>query len=168
MNDMNIIQKIIKEQHNLPTRGHVGIFRLYKKLKNMYTWRNMKYIISQFVKSCEQCKKNKHFSSVKQKLTSTPTKVFDVVSIDTIGPFTISEKGNRFAVTLQCDLSKYIIIVPIPDKSAKTIARAIVESCILIYGPMRAILTRVAQYQSDQLMTDGLKLSISLSCYQQQ
>lgn len=103
----------------------------------------MKYSIAKFVKSCEQCKKNKHFSSVQHKfvITSTPTKVFDVVSIDTIGPFTISEKGNRYAVTMQCDLSKYIIVVPIPDKSALTIARAVVENCILIYGPMTAIRT---------------------------
>lgn len=70
--------------------------------------------------------------------TTIPTKVFDVVAIDTIGPFTIGEKGNRYAVTIQCDLSKYIIAIPIPDKSADTIARAVVEGCILIYGPMKA------------------------------
>ena len=141
--DVNQIQQILHENHNTPIGGHVGISRLYKKLKNMYTWPNMKYTVAKFVKNCEQCKRNKHFPGIQRKLvvTSTPTKVFDVVSIDTVGPFSISEKGNRYAVTIQCDLSKYIIIVPIPDKSSITIARAIVENCILIYGPMKAIRT---------------------------
>lgn len=66
---------------------------------------------------------------------------FDVVSIDTIGPFILSENGNRYAVTLQCDLSKYVIAIPIPDKSAKTIAKAVLEKCILIFGAMKSIKT---------------------------
>lgn len=53
----------------------------------------------------------------------------------------MSSKGNRYAVTIQCDLSKYVIAIPVPDKSADTIARAVVEGCILIYGPMKAIRT---------------------------
>lgn len=73
--------------------------------------------------------------------TTTPLKAFDIVAIDTIGPFTLSNRGNRYAVTIQCDLSKYIIAIPIPDKSADTIARAVVEACILTHGPMKAIRT---------------------------
>ena len=63
------------------------------------------------------------------------------MSIDTVGPFPLTEKGNRYAVTLQCDLSKYVIAVPISDKSAVTIAKAVVDKCILIYGPMQCIKT---------------------------
>lgn len=143
VSDQNEIQSILQHHHDTVIGGHIGINRLYKKLKNLYYFPNMKYIVTKFVKSCESCKKNKHFSAVQENMmkTTTPTKVFDVVAIDTIGPFTISEKGNRYAVTIQCDLSKYIIAIPIPDKSADTIARAVVEGCILIYGPMKAIRT---------------------------
>lgn len=103
----------------------------------------MRDTIKRFVKSCELCKQNKHHVGVQQHAikTSTPIKTFDVVSIDTIGPFSITEQGNRYAVTMQCDLSKYMVLVPIPDKSAQTIARAVIEKCILIYGPMSAIKT---------------------------
>lgn len=137
ISDNNEVQRLIENAHNSPTGGHIGINRLYKKLRNLYIWPNMKSSITKFVKTCQLCIRNKHFSSVKQPQikTSTPLKVFDIVSIDTVGPFTITEQGNRYAVTMQCDLSKYIIIVPIPDKSATTIAKAIVNNCILIYGP---------------------------------
>ena len=143
INNPNEIQAILQHYHSTPIGGHVGINRLYKKLKNLYIWSNMKYLVTKYVKSCEICKRNKHFSSVQSKMikTSTPCKSFDIVAIDTIGPFTMSSKGNRYAVTIQCDLSKYVIAIPVPDKSADTIARAVVEGCILIYGPMKAIRT---------------------------
>lgn len=103
----------------------------------------MKQTVSDYVRVCKLCKINKHAIAAKTPaiVTTTPIKTFDVVSIDTIGPFALTEKGNRYAVTLQCDLSKYVIAVPIPDKSAVTIAKAVVEKCILVYGPMRSIKT---------------------------
>lgn len=137
------IKNILKQYHDSPTGGHPGINRLYKKLKSLYSWPNMKQTVSDYVKVCELCKINKHAITAKTPaiVTTTPNKTFDVVSIDTIGPFALTEKGNRYAVTLQCDLSKYVIAIPIPDKSAVTIAKAVVEKCILIYGPMRCIKT---------------------------
>lgn len=143
ISDKTEIQKLLEHHHSSPTGGHIGISRLYKKLKNSYIFPNMKHVVSKFVKACELCKVNKHFSPVKENMvkTTTPIKTFDVVSIDTIGPFSLTPNGNRYAVTIQCDLSKYTIIVPIPDKSASTISKAIVENCILVFGPMSAIRT---------------------------
>lgn len=134
---------ILKQYHNSPTGGHPGINRLYKKLKSLYSWPNMKQTLTDYVNSCELCKINKHAIPVKTRavVTTTPNKTFEVVSIDTIGPFALTEKGNRYAVTLQCDLSKYVIAIPVPDKSAASIAKAVVEKCILIYGPMSCIKT---------------------------
>lgn len=37
---------ILKQYHNSPTGGHLGINRLYRKVKSMYTWQNMKQSIS--------------------------------------------------------------------------------------------------------------------------
>ena len=54
--------------------------------------------------------------------------------MDTVGLLTKSTKGNRYALTVQCDLTKYIITVPIADKQASTLAKALVENLILIYG----------------------------------
>lgn len=51
------------------------------------------------------------------------------------------DAGNRYALTIQCDLSKYIIVKPIPDKQADTLAKAFIENCILIYGAPSVIRT---------------------------
>lgn len=137
------INEILKQHHDSPVGGHPGVNRLYKKLKSLFSWPYMKQTVSDYVRSCELCKINKHAIPVKTPaiVTTTPSKTFDVVSIDTIGPFPLTEKGNRYAVTLQCDLSKYVIAVPLTDKSAVSIAKAVVEKCILVYGPMKCIKT---------------------------
>ena len=130
------IQSIIKSYHELPTSGHVGQHRMYLKLREVYVWKNMKYSIAQYVKSCVLCKKNKITKHTKEKMvvTTTPEKPFEVIAIDTVGPLPKSNQNNRYAVTIQCELTKYIVLVPIPTKEANVIARALVEKFILIYG----------------------------------
>ena len=134
--DLNQIIQIIKENHDSALGGHVGVNRLYRKLKTMYMWKNMKNSIKDYIKKCTKCKENKHTTKTIERFThtTTPQKPFMVVALDTIGPFTRSNSGNRYALTIQCDLSKYIIIKPIPDKQAISLAKAFVENCILIYG----------------------------------
>lgn len=141
--DQMEINNILNFHHNSSTSGHLGVNRLYKKVKPLYSWPDMKKTITAFVKACSLCKVNKHYPTVKTKciVTTTPMNPFNVVSIDTVGPFSLTERGNRYAVSMQCDFSKFIIMVPIPDKSSRTIAQAVLENCILNFGPMQFIKT---------------------------
>lgn len=137
------VNKIIAENHESAFGGHVGINRLYRKLKILYKWPKMKLTISNYISKCLMCKQTKHTTRTKENFIHTPTpqKPFDSIAMDTIGPFPKSNSDNRYALTIQCDLSKYVIIKPIKDKQAATIAKAFVESCILIYGTPSIIRT---------------------------
>lgn len=143
VDNKNEIAKIIQENHDSAIGGHTGINRLYKKLKNFYIWPNMKNTIKNYINNCIKCKQNKHSSKTYEKfeITPTPQKPFSIIAMDTIGPFTKSNSGNRYALTIQCDFSKYIIVKPIPDKQAETLAKAFIENCILIYGSPSIIRT---------------------------
>lgn len=57
-------------------------------------------------------------------------------------------------LTMMCDLSKYLIAVPMADKSAKTIARAIFEQFILTFGPMKSIRTDLGTEFKNEVMTE--------------
>lgn len=87
-------------------------------------------------------------------LTKTPQKPFDVIVIDTIGPLTTSNYGNKYAVTMICDLSKYLVIIPIPNKEANTVAKAIFTHFILIYGLIKRILTDLGTEYVNALITE--------------
>ena len=154
------IDKIIFENHMTPLGGHVGTTRLLNKLRKTYYWRNMRKTINQFVKNCIECKSNKHTIHTKEKFieTSTPSKAFNIVSIDTIVPMTKTKDGNKYALTLQCDLTKYVIAVPIPDKQSQTLAKAFVEHFILTYGCPLLIKTDLGTEYKNELFKDVCSL----------
>jgi len=76
-------------------------------------------------------------------INDTPINAFGRVIVDTIGPLPKSENGNENAVTLICDLSKYLVAIPVPNKNANTVAKAIFESFILKCGPMKTFITDI-------------------------
>lgn len=119
----------------------------------------MKKSIAKYVNSCDQCARNKYQKHVKEPMqqTTTPANAFEVVSIDTVGPFTKSANNNRYAITLQCDLTKYIAIIPISEKDANTVARAIVNEFILRYGPMKYIKTDLGTEYKNQVFEEVCK-----------
>lgn len=102
----------------------------------------IKYI-AKYAKNCEKCNLTKHrnHTKVPMMITKTPQRPFDVMIIDTIGPMPKTENGNVYAVTMVCDMTKYLVTSAIPDKSAQSIARAIFNDFVLVYSPMREIRT---------------------------
>lgn len=75
-----------------------------------------------------------------------------MIIIDTVGPLQKTANGNQYAVTMICDLSKFLVVAPTEDKSAKSVARAIFEQFILKYGPMNEIRTdRGTEYRNEIL-----------------
>lgn len=145
-------QSLMEKYHNDKIfGGHCGQKRLYANLRSKFYWPNMTKHIATFVRNCHICKLAKPQRKTKEPLcvTGTPQRAFDLVQIDTVGPLTISNSGNKYAVTLVCELTKYLIAIPIPDNKTNTIAKALFEHFVLIYGPMRAIKTdRGTEYNS--------------------
>lgn len=148
---------IIKKYHDDPIHGgHCGQKRLYAKIRSRYYWKSMARTIRKYVQSCHECQINKSYVKTKEDLvlTKTPQTSFDIVTIDTIGPLPTTENHNRYAVTLICNLTKYLITAAVPNKESKTVARAIFDSFISIYGPMRSILTDLGTEYKNQTLEE--------------
>lgn len=155
--DLSEQKSLIEQFHNDPLRGgHSGIKRTLMKLRQFYKWKNMSKQVHIYVKSCKSCQLNKVHKSNKIPLceTRTPCKPFEMVQIDTQGKLPITENGNQYIVTIICDLTKYLIAVPTPTKDAKTVAKAIFEHLIMIYGPPKTILTDCGTEYRNQVMTE--------------
>lgn len=130
---------ILQQFHNDEiTGGHCGQKRLYANIRSHYQWKGMTKDVAKFVRKCKNCQLNKITKKTKEPMhiTDTPQKPFDTIILDTIGPMAKSDNGNIYAVTLICDVTKFLITVAIPNKEARTVARAIFNNCILIFGPM--------------------------------
>lgn len=140
INKMIEIYKLIDEHHSTYHGGHYGIRKTILKLKQNYVWKNMRQTVKEFVNSCSKCATNKQIRHTKEQMieTDTPTTSFETIAIDTVGPLRLSN-GYRYILTMQCELTKYIIAHPMPSKDATTIAKTMVEQLILKHGHFKTL-----------------------------
>lgn len=153
-------KQILKEFHdNRTIAGHSGIRRTLSKIRQRYIWKGMNKDITHYIQKCKICAANKQTKKTKQRLqiTQTPKNTFEIVQIDTVGPLRPSN-NYRYIITMQCDLSKYIILVPVESKDAKTVAKAIVENLILKYGSFKTLKTDLGTEFVNETLTEICKI----------
>jgi len=92
--------------------------------------------VKNLVNKCEICKKCKYSNIPKIPLTVTATAhySFEKLFLDLYGPMPVTFNGNVYLLTVQCELSKFVKAIEIPDKKAETVAKALVEEIFLRYG----------------------------------
>lgn len=142
------IKQILKETHNTPCGGHAGIIRMIKTIKGKYIWKNMNKDIEKFVRSCPRCQINKiNRRPIKNPMliTTTSSKTFQRVALDIFGPLKETSKGNKYVLSLQDDLTKFTLFIPIPNQEARTIADAFFRNFISKFGIPTSILTDQGQ-----------------------
>ena len=54
--------------------------------------------------------------------------------IDLTGPYVRSRNGYVYLITGICIFTKYLVAVPLRDKSALSVAKALVRHVYLVYG----------------------------------
>ena len=83
-------------------------------------------------------------------ITDTPSRTFEKVQIDLVGPMPITESRNQYMLTWHDCLSKYSEAIPLLKIDASHIAVAIAEYFICVYGCPEAIQTdRGSQFVSE-------------------
>ena len=123
--------------------GHFGFMKTYNGIRLKYYWPTMVADITQWVKSCRDCAGKKPAG----KRTKAPLKPIPVsrlwqrCSIDIVGPYVKSYAGNKYLLVITESLSKYPIAVALPDITAITIARALVDHVFTIFSVPEQILS---------------------------
>ena len=147
--------------------GHNGTARTYMLLKRTYYWKGMKTDISNYVKQCKLCQKQNilpvkyvsgHFSA--------PMAPMEFISMDLIGDFTPSSKGNKYALTVICMLTGYIFCIPIPSKKASDVITAYIDNVYSKFGGSKKILSDNGTEFKNQLFEKIAKeLGVEFKCY---
>ena len=74
--------------------------------------------------------KNNSVGDHKSVLQQRP---FEVVSVDTVGPFPTTPEGYKYVLTIIDNFTRYHIAVPLRDKTAKETAGAMIKHLFLAY-----------------------------------
>ena len=146
---------ILNDYHLLPTSGHAGINRMINNIRQTYFWTGLQQDVTEYVKQCAICQRNKH-SKIKtqpMEITTTAETSFEKIYMDLIGPLEETEQGNKYILTIQDELTKFMKAVPLPNKEADTVAQGFVKRFILKNGmPLR-----IATDQGTEFINDVMK-----------
>ena len=137
---------LIKEAHCSPFAGHMGIDKTYARLQTLYWWPGMQAATQQFISNCLTCQKSKnppafirhHAPQQRFMIPDTPN---ERVHLDLFGPLQTSSKGHKFVLVITDAFTKYAVLVPIPTKSAESVAKAFFDHWIAYFSCPKIIVS---------------------------
>ena len=134
--------EIMQQLHNSLQGGHLGQKKTRERILQRYFWFEMKIDINNWVLKCDACAANR-------KPTHTPRAplgnmkvggVLDRLSIDILRPLIETPRGNRYILVATCHFSKWVEIFHLPDQTAVTCARVLLNEVFARYGTCTMLL----------------------------
>ena len=127
--------------HDDPLAGHLGVNKTHEKLRERYYWPKMFADVQFWCLSCTHCQMKK---SPKQRQTAPVLPIpvegaFDRVAVDCLGPFPVSNSGNRYIVVFSDCLTRYPEAFAVPSIDAPTIADLLVNEILPRHGAPRTL-----------------------------
>jgi len=156
-------QTIMRQVHEM---GHLGTAKTQDRLRQYAYWRGWKQDVAVFVRRCERCNRYRRTSQFKQgPLQSLPVcTVMQRLHIDLMGPL-VKSRHYKYLMSAVCPFSKYLIAVPLPDKSAVNVAKALVKHVFFIYGAVEFCFSdRGTEFENEVLQNVCQILGIHKSC----
>ncbi|KAK3095582.1 hypothetical protein FSP39_016324 [Pinctada imbricata] len=127
---------VLKELHDNPTGGHLGIKKTIDKVKKRFFWYGLSRFVEKWCSKCDVCsarklpvRKPKY--SMRQYHVGAP---LERIGMDIIGPLPKTKKGNKY-ILVMCDyFTKWIDAVPMKNQEAVTVARKFVKHFVTKHG----------------------------------
>ena len=116
-------------------------------------------MVKSHVKACKLCQMhNKQVIKYNKLNFETKPAPMKFISMDIIGEFNPpSEKGNKYALTVICMHTGFTFCIPIPDKSAATVAKAYINNVYCWFGASHKILTDNGKEFKNALLNEVAK-----------
>lgn len=130
-------QQALEECHDLPTSGHTGVLKTFKRVQQQYYWPKMRKDIATYVAKCRTCQSIKYDQQKPggmigdHRIVKTPWKM---ISADLLGPFPRSTKGNKYILVVVDSFTKYTLLKPLRAATAQSVARFLEEDVFMVYG----------------------------------
>lgn len=114
---------------------------MYSELQRHYWWSGMRADIGRWSRGCLTCATHSTGRAVRPPLTPIPVAgPFDRIGVNII-QFPVSRNGNKYAAVFMDYLTKWPEVFPIPDQTAATIARLLVEEIVSRHGVPAQVLS---------------------------
>uniref|UniRef100_A0A034W800 RNA-directed DNA polymerase n=1 Tax=Bactrocera dorsalis TaxID=27457 RepID=A0A034W800_BACDO len=135
--------RVLQENHDIPSAGHMGIRRTVARVANRYYWPGMFRDISQYVRRCESCQKYKEGQQrpAGKMLSQVAQEPFATVCTDFIGPLPRSTHGNTMLLVFFDRFSKWVELVPMRRATSEGLRRAFRERILARFGVPKILIS---------------------------
>ena len=158
-------EKALKLAHDCIMSGHQGIKKTYDRVYAHFYWTGIHGDVDRYCKSCDICQRTVPKGRVtkaplgKMPLIETP---FQRVAIDLVGPIApITEKGNRYILTLVDYATRYPEATALKNIEAETVAEALVNMFTRIGVPEEVLSDQGSQFMSSVMKEVSRLLSVT-------
>jgi hypothetical protein len=174
--DYKLRTKILKEVHESDINGHPGIFKMLELMSREYYWPRMNMDVQKFVSSCAQCQRNKAGHTPPIGLLhplEIPKQRWHTVSMDFMGPFPKTARGNDMIMIIVEKLTKRIILQAMKSTdTAAQVARYYFDNVFRHFGLPEVIISdRDSKFKSQFWQTLqkllGTRLAMSTAFHPQ-
>jgi hypothetical protein len=171
----SLLQDIITECHSSPTGGHFGYHKTLSRLKQSFSWPQMRGTVKEFLRSCDVCQRYKTDSMRPAGLLqplSIPDRIWVDISMDFIEGLPPSS-GHTVVMVVVDRLSKYAHFVPMKHPyTAATVAQAFVSHIVRLHGIPASIVSDrdrvfISSFWRTLFRLQGTKLCMSSSYHPQ-
>ena len=116
--------------------AHQGVTRTLKALRRQFYWVKMADMIRDVIENCDLCKRNKPIlPSITKSPIYVPKLPFEMIQLDIFGQGALKPRQGYVAVLTVVDrLTGFIKLVPIKDKTTKTIVEALNKNWFTTFG----------------------------------
>ena len=133
---------IFRQYHDSKLACHASEKKMNKIISGLYWWPRRRKDVAAYVERCDECQKRRKTGQIKIPLQELPEtrRPFERVGMD-ITLLPKSEDGYTCVLTILDHFSRYLVMVPLKNQEASTVARALVFEFILKFGCPISVIT---------------------------
>lgn len=158
--------QVMRENHDEDTSCHFGRFKTTEKIRLAYYWPKMVTDVAKYVQNCEICKLTKPHNQILTPPAGSfveATRPWRVIATDIVGPLPMSRAGHRFLLVAVDIFSKFTIIKPVRNSTAKAVTDFIKNDVVLKFAcPEIIISDNGVQYKSNEFRNFAASKGIHL------
>ena len=146
--------------HADPKSGHLGVNKTQGRMKMRFYFPGLYHYVERQLLGCHKCLQKRGLKPRADLMPRNTQKGYPGArwSLDLVGPLTETEKGNVYILTAEDVFTRYPVAVPIPDKTAETVAKAFEQAVVAEHGSFSQLLTDNAQELTGHIIKDVAKI----------
>ena len=153
----SLVGTVIKTFHeSTEDGGHRGNEKVEKDIAYKYWFENYRDHIRAHIRQCRVCNRIKpanHRPYGIPQIIESPSKPFEHLNADIMGPFKRSRRGNAYILTMVCRLTRFIYAKALPNHTKESVMKAMIEMFGCYATPKRLTTDRGTEFMSGDFQT---------------